>query len=58
MNRNFRNVVFQYSGDDKICKQLQLLFAELQYSNQRYCSPECITTSLNIQTSVHQDVQE
>lgn len=58
MNRHFRNAVFKWQGEDKLCRQLQLLFAQLQESKKNYCSPKEITNLLNIQTSVHQDVQE
>ena len=58
MNRNFRNAVYQWQGDDKLCWHLQVLFAQLQTSQKDYCSPKEITNLLNIQTSVHQDVQE
>jgi len=58
MNRNFRNAVYQWQGEDKLVRSLQLLFAQLQMSQKDYCSPKEITDLLNIQTSVHQDVQE
>ena len=40
--KELRSLIFEYSGDDAFMKQLQLLFARMQYSDLKAQSPEAL----------------
>eukprot|EP01125_Pyxidicula_operculata_P020862 TRINITY_DN7838_c0_g1_i1.p1 TRINITY_DN7838_c0_g1~~TRINITY_DN7838_c0_g1_i1.p1 ORF type:complete len:1066 (+),score=243.03 TRINITY_DN7838_c0_g1_i1:1573-4770(+) len=60
-NKMLRQAVYDWNGtenEDKICYQMMLLFAELQETTQNYHNPKSFASSIKLNTSLQEDVQE